>query len=41
MIQQIIHSVKTARHPFLVNLLRVGETKETVKLFYEYVPFKV
>lgn len=37
----MIHFIKSATHPYLVNLTRVHEESPTVHLYYEYAPFKL
>lgn len=37
----MVHFIKTAAHPYLINLLNVEESPAQVHLFYEYVPLKL
>lgn len=41
MIRQMVHFLRAARHPSLVNLEKTLEGQDEVQLYYEYAPFKL
>ena len=41
MVAQMVHFIKTIKHPYLVNLANTTEEPNACHLYYEYVPIKL